>query len=381
MNTLGSIRDNIDAVDQQIVELLKTRFSLSKQVAEAKKDAGTKIYDPARERAILNRLCDQAGPEYETEIQILYSKMFAMSRARQRTLMYKEHPLVDEIKTALQKSAPFPQRALVACPGIEGSYSQQATSKLFTLPSILFFNNFEKVFEAVEKGLCPYGVLPVENTAAGSVVSVYDAMMQHKFHIVRSCRMRIDHVLLGKTDAKLEDVRQVSSHPQAITQCSLYLKEHSAWSVVPSTNTAVAAKKLAEEGDKTQAVIASRECAELYGLSILDENLTDTPWNYTRFICIARNLETYGNARKLSMMLELPHTPGSLSDLLDRFAVLGMNLTKLESRPIAGRDFQFLFTFDFEADPKDAKTLQLLDELASDPQISHFTFLGAYDEN
>ncbi|MCQ2403182.1 MAG: chorismate mutase [Lentisphaeria bacterium] len=381
MNTLDTIRKDINSVDQQIVELMKQRFALSRQVADAKKGTGLPIHDPARERYILNQLCDQAGTEYATEIRMLYAKVFALSKARQRAHLNQGHELIDEIKDALQKSAQFPQRTLVACPGLEGAYTQLATTKFFPLPTILFFNNFEKVFEAVEQGLCPYGVLPVENTAAGSVIPVYDAMMQHKFHIVRSCRMRIDHVLLGKPGATLKDIQHVSSHPQALAQCTHFLKEHPSWSVTPSSNTAVAAKKLSEEGTVNQAVIASKECAELYGLTILADNLSDTTLNYTRFICISRNLEIFDNARKLSLMLELPHTPGSLSDLLDRFAVLDMNLTKLESRPIPGRDFQFLFTFDFEASPKDPKTLLLLEELASDPQITHFTFLGAYDEN
>lgn len=381
MKTLDNIRKDIDSVDQKIVELLKERFALSQQVAESKRSTGMPIHDPARERAILNRLCDQAGPEYETEVRMLYSKMFAMSKARQRMHLHQENALVQEIRQALRDSRPFPQRALVACPGIEGSYTQQATSKLFTLPSILFFNNFEKVFEAVEQGLCPYGVLPVENTAAGSVITVYDAMMKHKFHIVKSCRMRIDHVLLANPGVTLKDIQSVSSHPQALAQCARFLKEHSSWNVTPAANTALAAKKLSEDGSLNQAVIASRECAELYGLTILAENLADTPLNCTRFICITRNLEIFDNARKLSIMLELQHKPGSLSDLLNRFAVLEMNLTKLESRPIPGSDFQFLFTFDFEASPRDPKTLQLLDGLASDPQITHFTFLGAYDEN
>ena len=381
MNSLASIREEIDSTDRELVELLKHRFALSQQVADTKKSTGTPINDPARERDILNRLCDQAGEEYETEIRLLYTRIFALSKARQRARFRQAQPLSVAIQEVLRHPAQFPQRAMVACPGVEGSYSQQATTKFFTLPTILYFNNFEKVFEAVEQGLCPYGVLPIENTAAGSVVSIYDAMMQHNFHIVRSCRMRIDHVLLGKAGATLDGIQQVVSQSHALAQCSRFLKAHPNWSLSPSANTATAAKHLAEEGDAHQAVIASRECAELYGLSILAENITDTPLNYTRFICIARNLEIFESARKLSLMLELPNRAGSLSDLLDHFAALGINLTKLESRPIPGRDFQFLFTFDFEASPRDPKTLQLLDALASDPQISHFTFLGAYDEN
>jgi chorismate mutase/prephenate dehydratase len=274
----------------------------------------------------------------------------------------------------------FPTKAVVACAGTEGSFAQQATSLIFPIPTILYFNGFEKVFEAVEKGLCPYGVLPIENSAAGSVSAVYDLMQSHRFHIVRSVRLKVDHVLLAPRGVKLEDVREIISHPHALAQCSLFLKRHPDVTVTPASNTAVAAKALASSGRREAAVIASRSCADLYGLNVLEESITDVSFNYTRFICIAKDLDIYPDADRFSLMMSLPHRPGALNQIIAKFAAIDVNLTKLESRPMPGHDFEFNFVFDFEADPRNAAVRSLLSELSTDPEIERFSFLGAYAE-
>ena len=273
---------------------------------------------------------------------------------------------------------PFPQKAIVACPGTDGSYAQRAASEIFEIPTILFFSNFESVFGAVEKGLCPYGILPIENSAAGSVAQVYDLMSRHRFHIVRSARVKIDHVLLGRRGAKLADIREVESHPHALTQCGTFLKAHPDLKPIPGENTAVAAKRLAESGALDRAVIASRACAELYGLDILAEQIADTTYNYTRFICISREMAITPDANRFSVLLSLPHKPGALNSIIAKFAAIGVNLTKLESRPIPGMDFEFRFIFEFEASPTNKDVLALISELSDNPEIEHFTFLGAY---
>ena len=244
----------------------------------------------------------------------------------------------------------------------------------------MYFNSFEKVFEAVEKGLCAYGVLPVENSAAGSVTAVYDLMQKHSFHIVRAVRLRVDHVLLALPGVKLSDVREVASHPHALAQCTAFFKAHPEIKAVPAANTAVAAKEIAASGRRDVAVIASRLCAELYGLQVVAEKIQDTISNYTRFICISKGLEIFPDASKISIMLSLPHRPGSLAEIISKFAAIDVNLTKLESRPVPGVDFEFRFIFDFEASPSDGSVLSLLSELSLDPEIEHFAFLGAYGE-
>ena len=252
--------------------------------------------------------------------------------------------------------------------------------RLVKVPTIVYFNSFEKVFEAVEKGLCAYGVLPVENSAAGSVSAVYDLMQTHRFHIARSVRLKVDHVLLAAPGVKFGDIREVASHPHALAQCSAFLKANPQLRAVPAGNTAVAAKDLAASGRRDAAVIASRACAELYGLDVIAEKLQDAAYNYTRFICISKGLEIYPDSNRITLMLSLPHRPGSLAEIISKFAAIDVNLTKLESRPIPGVDFEFRFIFDFEASPEDPSVQSLLSELSQDPEIERFVFLGAYSE-
>ena len=381
MIDIKNVRGEIDKIDQQLVELFLKRLDIVAQVAASKRERGAPINDPAREREILSRVTEQVGPEYENGARLFFSTLFAISKARQRQILNGESPLIDEVRQSIaDHNTKFTNRAVVACCGTEGSYAQQATSLMFPLPTIAYFNSFEKVFEAVEQGLCPYGILPIENSAAGSVAAVYDLMLKHKFHIVRALRLKIDHVLLAPPGVKLEDIREVSSHPHALAQCKNFFKAHPEIVQHAGTNTAVAAKDVAASGRTDLAVIASRACAELYGLSVIAEGIQDATFNYTRFICISKNLEIYPDANKFSIMLSLPHRPGSLNAIISKFASIDVNMTKLESRPIPGMDFEFRFTFDFEAPPTDPGVLCLLSELSRDPEIEHFDFLGAYAE-
>jgi len=381
MTDLKEVRKEIDQIDEELVRLFLKRLAASREVALAKQEIGGAVTDPAREREILARVSEAAGPENENSARLFFSTLFAISKARQRNLLKGESPLVDSIRVAVEKCAKgFPTRAFVACCGTEGSFAQQAATRLVKVPTIVYFNEFEKVFEAVEQELCPYGVLPIENSAAGSVASVYDLMQRHHFHIVRSLRLKVDHALLAKPGVKLEEIREIASHPHALAQCREFLKAHPDIKVVPNSNTAVAAKELADSDRRDQAVIASRDCAELYGLATLAEGIQDARYNYTRFICIAKNLEIYPEANKITIMLSLPHRPGALQSIISKFAAIDVNLTKLESRPIPGMDFEFRFIFDFEASPNDLSVRSLLSELSMDPDIEHFEFLGAYAE-
>ena len=291
MKDIGSIREEIDSIDRELARLFQRRLEIVGQVAASKLERGAPVSDPARERDILSRVTAAVGPEYENGARLFFSTLFGISKARQRTMLAGESPLVDRIRAAASKGTRFPNRAVVACAGTEGSYAQEATSLMFPLPTILYFNGFEPVFEAVEQGLCPYGILPIENSAAGSVSAVYDLMVRHRFHIVRALRLKVDHVLLAARGVKLEDVREIVSHPHALAQCGTFLKAHPKIKATPGVNTAVAAKELAASGRRDQAVIASRTCAELYGLDVVAEGIADAAFNYTRFICISKNLE------------------------------------------------------------------------------------------
>ena len=378
MKDIKDIRGEIDSIDQELARLFRRRLEIVADVAASKHARGAPVTDPARERDILSRVTAEVGPDYENGARLFFATLFGIAKARQRTMLNGEAPLVKDIRAARAAFERFPNRAVVACPGTEGSYAQQATSIMFQLPTILYFTSFDKVFEAVEQGLCPYGILPIENSAAGSVAAVYDLMVKHRFHIIRSVRVKIDHVLLGCHGATLDGVREVASHPHALAQCGTFLKAHPSLAALPGPNTAVVAAELAKEKRLDRAVIASRACAELYGLDILAEDVADASFNATRFICIARDMTVTPDANKFSVMLSLPHRPGSLNAIISKFAAIDVNLTKLESRPIPGMDFEFRFTFEFEASPSDPGVLGLLAELSRDPEIEHFTFLGAY---
>ena len=381
MKSLEELRNEIDAIDDELVKLFVRRMEVSSDVAGAKRETSTPVHDPVRERNILAHVAREVGPELENEARLLFTTLFSISRGRQRSELSASSEFTRLLqKTIAESPASFPSSASVACPGVEGSYSQQAACALVKFPMILHFKSFEDVFNAVEKGMCDYGILPIENSAVGSVSAVYDLMDRHRFKIVRAHRHRINHVLLALPGVKMSEVKEIHSHPHALSQCSVFLREHSAVRAVPSTNTAAAAADLAASGRRDVAVIASRECAHLYGLGILAENISDVSSNFTRFICISKKDEIYPDSNKFSVMMSLPHRSGALSDVLVKFSSGGVNLTKLESRPVPGSDFEFRFIFDFEATPHDPRVLRLLSGFASDPEIERFTFLGAYSE-
>ena len=242
----------------------------------------------------------------------------------------------------------------------------------------MYFNSFSGVFQAVESGLCRYGILPIENSTAGSVNEVYDLMKKHNFYIVRSIKLRIDHNLLAKKGTKLSDIKEIYSHQQALDQCSEFLKSLKGVKITVCENTAVAAKFVAESERNDVAAISSKNCAELYSLSVLSNTVQNNDNNYTRFICISKSLEIYPGADKVSMMFSIAHKPGTLYNVVSRFSTLGLNLTKLESRPMPGKDFEFLFYFDLNASIYDEKVPELLGEF--DDEFDPFTFLGSYSE-
>jgi len=235
-----------------------------------------------------------------------------------------------------------------------------ACDRIFSLPNILYFRHFEGVFQAVQNGLCRYGILPIENSSYGSVTKVYDLMKKYDFHIAKSLKMLISHALLAKPETRMETITEIVSHEQAIGQCSEFLREHKDIKITVCENTAMAAQMVANSDRTDLAAISSKNCADLYGLTVLNSSIQNSEINYTRFICISKELEIYPGADKISLMLTLPHCPGSLYTTIAKFAALGLNLTKLESRPIPGKDFEFMFYFDFEASIYSEEVIRLL---------------------
>lgn len=377
---LEELRKKIDTLDDEIAKLYLERQSVVKEIGEEKARNRTAVADPSREKQIIARVTKSADDEQKIYLKRVFETIMETSRAYQRRLVAPVSPLADELRRVLMEGKKyFPVSSTVACQGVEGSYSSIAADKLFEIADITYFRNFEGVFQAVEKGLCDYGVLPIENSAVGSVNAVYDLMKKHRFYIVRSIRLKVCHHLLAKKGVKISDIKEIFSHEQAIGQCAEYLQKFAKdVKITACPNTAVAAEKVAASDRTDVACISSRNCADLYDLGILDGNIQDNDSNYTRFICISKNLQVFAPAGKISIMMTLPHESGSLNRVLNKFSTLGLNLTKLESRPLPGTDFEFMFYFDFEGQIENSDTLALIAEL--DRGSEQFFFLGSYYE-
>ena len=376
---INEAREKIDNIDSELVKLFEERMNTAAKIAEYKRENGKSVFDPARERDILNRVTSEVDKDLEGYVKALYLTLFDLSRSYQKKLLGGKSRLTAKIEEVTNNTpAEFPRRAVVACQGVEGAYSQLACEKLFEYPSIMYFSSFEGVFNAVQSGLCRYGVVPLENSSAGSVNAVYDLMNKYKCYITAGMKLFIDHTLLAPEGVDLSSVREIFSHEQAIRQCSRFLAELKNVKITVCENTAASAKMVAKSGRTDVAAIGSRDCADLYGLRVIESNIQNTENNYTRCICISKELEIYPGANKTSIMMVLPHKPGSLYNTIARFSALGLNLTKLESRPISGSNFEFMFYFDIDASVYSPELRTLISELEND--VEQFSYLGSYVE-
>ncbi len=280
----------------------------------------------------------------------------------------------------IQNATPLPltQGVKIAYQGIRGANSFEAAGRLFPNGEFMAYHTFEDVFKSVESGECDYGVLPVENSTAGSVSAVYDLILRYRFYIVKALPMAIDYCLAGLRQSELSDIENVISHPQALSQCEEYINKMG-FEQIPCPNTAVAARDTARKKCLNIAAICSYKAAEEYGLKVLDEHLQDNPYNATRFIVISKRLYIDENANKVSLCFSLPHVTGALFKMLKRFDALGLNLTKIESRPISGKDFEYLFYLDFSGNVRSDGVTELLCRL--DEELPEFSFLGNYAED
>jgi len=376
---LKDMRSAINEIDEKIIELISKRMDIAKDIARYKTKNNLPIYDPERERQKLAEIAASAGDELSPATDAVFSLIFDLSRSLQNKIIGGESETKEKIRFALENTdKQFPSRPLVACQGVEGAYSQFACQKLIPSCSIMYVNSFDGVFSAVETGLCRYGVLPLENSTAGSVNRIYDLMMEHDFFIVRSSRIKVDHCLMANAGTKLNDIREIFSHEQAIAQCQSFLKTLKNVKITPCENTAMASKMVFESGRSDIAALSSRNCAEIYGLSCLLESIQDSGNNYTRFICISKDLEIYPGANRTSLMIVTPNRRGSLYRVLSRFNALGINLIKLESRPLPNSDFEFMFYFDLDASVYSESFLRIFDDLKS--AAVKMKYLGSYTE-
>lgn len=374
---LNETRERIDSIDNELIKLFKDRMDAVCDVARYKKENGLPIYNGQREREVINKVVAELPEELALYAKVLYNTLFSVSRGYQTKMIDGESEIVDKIKKALATTDNmFPKSAVVACQGTEGAYSQKACEKLFVNPSVMYFDTFKGVLDAVSMGMCRYGILPLENSVHGTVTEVYDLLSSYDFSIVKVAKIQINHVLAAKKkDIK---IKEICSHRQAIGQCDKYLKTLSGVTVTQYDNTAMAAEMVANSDRDDLACICSKECAQIYGLHIINDNIIDSDNNYTRFICISKTPEIYPGADKISFVITLPHTAGSLYAVMSKFAAAGINLTKIESRPIAGRDFEFEFYFEVEASVYSEELYAVLSEMENSEE--KFKFFGCYRE-
>lgn len=344
---LSELREQIDKVDREIAALYEERMEISRRVAEYKIANGRKVFDKVREKQKIEQVKGLVHNEFNRYgIQELFEHLMAMSRKLQYRLLTEEGVLgkfpfisVDKLDT---------EKTRVVFQGAEGAYSQEAMKQYFGDKINCFHvDTFRDAMEALEEGSCDFAVLPIENSTAGSVSEVYDLLVKFENYIVGEQIIKIEHCLMGVPGTSKENIRTVFSHPQSLLQSAKYLSEHP-WQQISMKNNAFAARKVAEDKDMTQAAVAGVHAAEIYGLEILERGINLDSSNSTRFIIVSNQKIFRKDAGKISICLELPHTSGSLYNMLSHFIYNKLNMTKIESRPIEGRNWEYRFFIDFE---------------------------------
>lgn len=367
---LNALREEIDKLDRVILDSFEKRMDLCRNVALYKKENGMQIFQEGREKEIIKKVRDKSSDDLKGASAALFTEIMDISKCLQQQALLKDREFISAVPLNMNSGGK------VGCQGTGGSNSETAARKLFKNNEIIFYNEFEDVFRAVESGEIEFGIIPIHNSTAGSVTQNYDLIREHNVYIARTVKVEITNCLAVKDGVKPEDIKKVYSHPQALKQCSAYLRE-CGFEPVESKNTATAAKYVSE-CEKPCAAICSENCAELYGLKILKKNISNVIPNYTRFICITKDFTLSEDAETVSVTLELPNTKGSLYRLLTKFFVNDMDLKKIENRPIADGSFDVRFFLDFAGNVNDPKVRSLLVELAD--ELCDFKFLGNFSE-
>ena len=376
MTDLLVLRDEIDKIDRQMVDLFEKRMEICGEVAEYKINTGKKVLDRERELSKLQVLGDLAHSDFNRHgVTELFQQVMAMSRKLQYQLLEQngvkgrlDFTCVDELDK---------KDVRVVYQGLEGAYAHQAALKYFGDDVNCFHvERWRDAMEAIKEGSADYAVLPLENSTAGIVSDNYDLLNEYSNYIVGEKVVYIDHVLMGQTDAEESDIKTVYSHPQALMQCSKFLDEHREWTQMSVNNTAVAVKNVKDSADKTKAAIGSKQAAKYYGMKILRERICHGKANSTRFIIVTNQKIFEKNANKISICFEVPHTSGSLYNILSHFIYNDLNMTKIESRPIPEKQWEYHFFVDFDGNLNDSAVKNALRGIKE--ETANFKILGNY---
>jgi len=381
---LLEIRDKIDSVDKEIVGLFEERMKLCKDVAEFKIKNKKQVLDPEREKQKIEKIMQITKEEdYKQGSGELFRQIMAMSRKMQYKML-AEHGIMKDVE--FKETEQINREGVrVVYQGVEGAYAHEAALRYFGMDADAYHvPSWRDAMEEVRSGKADYAVLPIENSTAGSVTQVYDLLMEYDNYIVGELFLKIEHALIGLSGARISDIKKVYSHPQALMQSEGYLYRHKEWQQISVSNTAVSAKKVLEDKDVTQAAIASRHAAQIYGLNILEENIQDNDFNTTRFVIVGREKIYARDADKISIAFEISHESGSLYEMLSHFIYNNLNMTKIESRPIEGRNWEYRFFLDFIGklgEPAVKNALRGIDEEAISFKIlGNYTSLIANDK-
>ncbi len=377
MRDLLEIRNKIDRVDKEIVELYTTRMKLSQEVGEYKISQGLQVLDTTREEQKLEALAQLVETDFMKQgVTALFEQIMSTSRKSQYKLM-AEQGLIENLNYTRLDSMDFSGKHIV-CQGVAGAYSEKAMKAFFGPEADgTMVPTWRLAMEAITSGEADYAVLPIENSTAGIIGENYDNLLDYGVCIIGEQIIRIEHALLGVPGSKLEDITQVYSHPQALQQCSQFLDvEHPGISVHKTPNTAMAAQKVRDDANLSQAAVADVANAEIYGLEVLAERIQDEKENATRFIIVSKQKEYLATADKVSISFELPHQKGSLYHILSHFIFNGLSMTKIESRPKPGKNWEYRFFIDFTGNLDQEDVQSALRGLREESR--HLRVLGNY---
>lgn len=372
---LSELRVQIDAIDKDIVELYERRMDICRQVAEYKIENGKKVFDKVREEEKIARVKSLTHNAFNSVgIQELFEQIMSMSRKLQYQLLAEKGALGKLPFIAVDKLDQ--EGARVVFQGAEGAYSQAAMRQYFgNKISSMHVDTFRDAMAAIEEGSADFAVLPIENSTAGIVSEIYDLLVEYDNYIVGEQIIKIEHCLLGLPGTKLEEIHTVYSHPQSLMQSARFLSEHD-WKQISMQNNAFAARKVAEEQDRSQAAIASAYAGETYGLEVLKRGVNQSSSNSTRFIIVTNQKIFKKDAKKISICFEVPHESGSLYHMLSHFIYNGLNICKIESRPIEDRTWEYRFFLDFEGNLSDSAVKNALRGLRDEAR--NMKILGNY---
>lgn len=353
MASLEELRAKLDVVDTQIVNLYEQRMCICEEVGKYKVENGKRVLDRQREKEKLQDVASKVKSDLcKKGVQELYEQLMSMSRKLQYQQLVEAGALGKLPFIELDKLDKDNVR--IVFQGTEGAYSQTAMKAYFGEECNSFHvRTFREAMEAIEEGAADYAVLPIENSTAGAVNEIYDLLVEFENYIVAETIIPITHTLSGLPGADISEIERVYSKTEALIQTSRFLNDHPEWQQISVANTAVAAKKILEDQDKKQAAVCSAYAAEIYGLSVLENKINDEKENSTRFIVVTNQKVFRADASKISICLELPHESGSLYHILSHFIYNDLNMTKIESRPIEGRSWEYRFFIDFEGNLSD----------------------------